>query len=53
MLYGSETSSLNRRRQNKLLATEKDYWRLSARKSRRESIRNTVIREMIEVQKPS
>jgi hypothetical protein len=53
MPYGSETLALNRRQQNKLLATEMDYWRRSARKSRRESIRNRVIREMIDVGKPS
>jgi hypothetical protein len=34
----------HRRQQNKLLATEMDYWRRSARKSRTERIRNTVIR---------
>jgi hypothetical protein len=51
MLYGSETWTLNRRQQNKLLATEMDYWRRSARKSRILSIRNTVIREMMEVEK--
>jgi hypothetical protein len=50
MLYGSETWTLNRRQKNKLLATEMDYWKQSARKSRRE-IRNTVIREMMEVEK--
>jgi hypothetical protein len=31
MLYGSETWKLNRREQIKLLATEMDCWRLSAR----------------------
>jgi hypothetical protein len=43
--------TINRRQQNRLLATEVDYWRRSARKSRRERIRNTVIREMMEVGK--
>jgi hypothetical protein len=52
-LYGSETWSLNRRQQNKLLATEMDYWKWSARMSRRERIRNTVIRDIMEVEKPS
>jgi hypothetical protein len=51
MLHGSETWTLNRRQQNKLLATEMDYWRLSARKSRRERIRNIVNKEMTEVEK--
>jgi hypothetical protein len=53
MLYGSETWTLNRRQQSKLLAIEMDYWRRSATKSRRERIRNTVIREMMKVEKPS
>jgi hypothetical protein len=51
MLYVSETWTLKRTKQNKLLAAEMDYWRRSARKSRRERIRNTVIREMMEVEK--
>jgi hypothetical protein len=51
MLYRSEMWTLNRRQQNKLLATEMDYWRWSARKSRGERIRNIVIREMMEVEK--
>jgi hypothetical protein len=51
MLYGSETWILNRRQQNKLLATEIDYWRCSTRKSRRERIRNRVISEMMEAEK--
>jgi hypothetical protein len=51
ILYGSETWTLNRRQQNKLLATEMDYWKWSARKSRRERIRNSVIREIMEVEK--
>jgi hypothetical protein len=51
MLHGSETWTLNRRQQSKLLATEMDYWRRSARKPRRERIRNTVITEMMIVKK--
>jgi hypothetical protein len=51
MLHGSETWTLNRRQQNKLLATEMDYWRRSARKSRRERIRNTVTSEVMEMEK--
>jgi hypothetical protein len=31
MLYGSETWTLNGRQQSKLLATEMEYWRRSAR----------------------
>jgi hypothetical protein len=51
MLYGSETWTLNRRNQSKLLATELDDWRRSARKSRRERIRKTVIREKMKMEK--
>jgi hypothetical protein len=36
LLYGAETWSLNTQQANKLLATEMDFWRRSARKSRKE-----------------
>jgi hypothetical protein len=36
---------------NKLLATEMDFWRRSARKSRREKVRNGTSREIMEVGK--
>jgi hypothetical protein len=36
LLYGAETSTLNTQQANKLLATEMDFWRRSARKSRKE-----------------
>ena len=38
MLYGSEKQTLNRSHANKLLATEMDYWRRAARKSRMEKL---------------
>jgi hypothetical protein len=36
--YGAETWSLNTQQANKLLATEMDFWRRSARKSRKEKV---------------
>jgi hypothetical protein len=51
LLYGAETWSLNTQQANKLLATEMDFWRRSARKSRKEKVRNVTIREVIEVGK--
>jgi hypothetical protein len=36
---------------NKLLATEMDFWRRPARKSRNEKVRNVTIREIMEVGK--
>jgi hypothetical protein len=35
LLYGAETWTLNIQQANKLLATEMDFWRRSARKSRK------------------
>ena len=49
MLYGAETWTLDRQNANKLLATEMDYWRRAARKSRMDKIRNQRIRELMEV----
>jgi hypothetical protein len=40
LLYGAETWTLNTQQANKLLATEMDFWRRSARKSRKENVRN-------------
>jgi hypothetical protein len=48
LLYGAETWTLNTQQANKLPATEMDFWR-SARKSRKEKIRNVTIREIMEV----
>jgi hypothetical protein len=36
LLHGAETWTLNTQHANKLLATEMDFWRRSARKSRKE-----------------
>jgi hypothetical protein len=51
LLYGAETWSLNTKQANKLLATETEFWRRSARKSRKEKVRNVTIREVMEVRK--
>jgi hypothetical protein len=51
LLYGAETWTLNTQQVNKLLATEMDVWRRSARKSRKEKVRNCTIREIVEVGK--
>jgi hypothetical protein len=50
LLYGAETWTLNAQQVNKLLATEMDFWR-SARKSRKEKVRNGTIRVSMEVRK--
>jgi hypothetical protein len=42
----AETWTLNTQQANKLLATEMDYWRRSARKSRKEKVRNVEIMEV-------
>jgi hypothetical protein len=46
-----ETWTLNTQQANKLLAIEMDFWRRSARKSRKEKVRNVTIREVMEVGK--
>jgi hypothetical protein len=51
LLYGAETWTLNTQQANRLLATEMDFWRRSARKSRKENVRNVTIREITEVGK--
>jgi hypothetical protein len=51
ILCHSETWTLNTQQANKLLATEMDFWRRSARKSRKEKVRNDTITEIIEVGK--
>jgi hypothetical protein len=51
LLYGTETWALNTQQANKLLATEMDFWRRSARKSRKGKFRNVTIREVMEVGK--
>jgi hypothetical protein len=51
LIYEAETWTLNTQEANKLLATEMDFWRRSARKSRKEKVRNGTIREVMEVRK--
>jgi hypothetical protein len=51
LLYGAEIWTLNTKQANKLLATEMDFCRRSARKSRKEKVRNVTIREVMEVRK--
>jgi hypothetical protein len=51
LLYGAETWILNMQQANKLLAIEMDVWRRSARKSRKENVRNGTITEIMEVGK--
>jgi hypothetical protein len=50
LLYEAETWTLNTQQTNKLLATGMEFWR-SARKSRKEKVRNVTIRESMEVGK--
>ena len=47
--YGSEVWQLNQKQKNKLLVTEMDFWRRSARVSRQDRIRNERIRDIMGV----
>jgi hypothetical protein len=51
LLCAAETWPLNTQQANKLLATEMDFWRGSARKSRKDKVRNVTITEVMEVGK--
>jgi hypothetical protein len=51
LLYGAETWTLNTQQANKLLATEMEFWRRSARKSRKEKFRHGTITAIMEVRK--
>jgi hypothetical protein len=51
LLHGEETWTLNTQQANKLLATEMDFWRRSAGKSKKEKVRNVTIREIMKVGK--
>jgi hypothetical protein len=51
LLYREETWTLHTQQANKLLATEMDFWRRSARKSSNEKFRNGTIREIMQVGK--
>jgi hypothetical protein len=45
LLYGAETWTLNTQQEKKLLATEMDFWRRSARKSREKKVRNAPLEQ--------
>jgi hypothetical protein len=47
----AEFRHLDTQQTTKLLATEMDFWRRSARKSRKEKVRNVTISEIMEVGK--
>jgi hypothetical protein len=49
LLYRAETWTLNTQQANKLLATEMDFWRRSARKSRKEKVQHGTIKTIMEV----
>jgi hypothetical protein len=51
LLYGAETWTLNTQQANKLLENEMDFWRRSARKSKKEKVRNGTNRAIMEVGK--
>jgi hypothetical protein len=51
LLYGAGKWTLTTQQANKLLATEMDFWRRSARKSRKEKVRNDTIEAIMEVGK--
>lgn len=51
MLYGAETWTIDHKHKGKLLATEMDFWRRSSRKSRKDRVRNSTIRDIMEVRK--
>lgn len=51
MLYGSETWTLNKAQEKKILSVEMDFWRRSAGVSRTEHIRNEEIRRRMEVKR--
>jgi hypothetical protein len=51
LIYGAETWSIKRKHRHKLLATEMDYLRRSARISRMDRIRNETIRTKMGIKK--
>lgn len=50
VLYGAETWTVNPHHNRKLIATEMDFWRRAARKSRIERIRNSEIRKIMKAE---
>jgi hypothetical protein len=51
LLYGVETWTINTQQANKLLTTEVVFCRRSARKLKKEKVRNVTIREIMEAGK--
>jgi hypothetical protein len=49
--YGAETWTVNTQQANKLLENKMDFWIKSARKWRKEKVRNGTIREVVVVGK--
>lgn len=50
VLYGAEMWTMNRKHMNKLNVLEMDFWRRSARVSRRDKVRNAEIRRRMKVE---
>ena len=49
MTYGSEVWTTNKHTRTKLMTAEMDFWRRSARVSRRQKIRSEVIKDRMNV----
>jgi hypothetical protein len=51
MIYGAEVWDVNRKKRNKMLATEIEYLRRSCRRTRLGRIWNEIIGEMMEMER--